>query len=165
MFELILILVIGTSLWVFFDSKSIGVEKGRIQGFWDMGPGAWFWSCLLLWIIGFPAYLAKRHLYKSQNLGKSSTGRANLAEHRPCPFCAEQIKAEAVKCRYCGSAVEPLRQPGSAQKSAQEAVRHEEQERMLSQAAARKRLTVIVLVGIILVVMLAMFQGYLPQLW
>ncbi len=27
---------------------------------------------------------------------------------RPCPFCAEPIRIEAVKCRHCGSEVTPL---------------------------------------------------------
>lgn len=33
---------------------------------------------------------------------------AAAAGTRPCPYCAEQIRAEATKCRFCGSEVQPL---------------------------------------------------------
>ena len=63
----IILVVIGTSFWVYFDAKSIGVKKGQIKGLTDMGPGGWFFVSLFLWIIGFPAWLAMRSKYKQIN--------------------------------------------------------------------------------------------------
>jgi len=68
---IILLIVIGTSIWVFFDAKSIGIKKsnekaqaGKVQT--DMGPTGWAICCLLLWIIAFPIYLFKRPGYKKR---------------------------------------------------------------------------------------------------
>jgi hypothetical protein len=68
---LILLIVIGTSIWVYFDAKSIGVKKsgekaqtGKVQT--DMGPVGWAICCLLLWIIAFPLYLFKRPGFKKR---------------------------------------------------------------------------------------------------
>jgi hypothetical protein len=61
---LTLFLVFGTSVWVLVDSRTIGVKKGQIKGFFNMGPTGWFFSCLLCWIVAFPAYLVKRPEYK-----------------------------------------------------------------------------------------------------
>ncbi len=61
------LLVIGTSIWVLADAKTIGVKKGQISGIADMGVWGWFFACLLLWIIAFPFYLAKRSEYKRIN--------------------------------------------------------------------------------------------------
>ena len=64
---LILLVVIGTSIWVLVDAKSIGVKKGQITGLGNMGPWGWFFACLLLWIVGFPMYLIKRGEFKKAN--------------------------------------------------------------------------------------------------
>jgi len=61
------LLVFVTSIWVFFDAKKIGVKKGQIKGLANMGPGGWFFACLLLWVIAFPLYLIKRSEFKRIN--------------------------------------------------------------------------------------------------
>ncbi len=57
---LIWLIVLASSVWVYFDAKRIGARKGLLPGFGDMNPGGWFAVCLFLWIIGFPLYLLKR---------------------------------------------------------------------------------------------------------
>ena len=57
------LVVMSTSLWVLLDSRSIGLKKGQIKGFFNMGPLGRFLSCLLCWIVAFPAYLVKRREY------------------------------------------------------------------------------------------------------
>jgi len=59
--------VIGTSLWVYFDARAIGVKKGQVTGLADLGPGGWLVASLLLWIIAFPLYLANRGKFKAAN--------------------------------------------------------------------------------------------------
>jgi hypothetical protein len=68
---IILLIIIGTSIWVFFDARNIGVKKtgekaqtGKFQA--DMGPVGWAICCLLLWIVAFPLYLYVRPGYKRQ---------------------------------------------------------------------------------------------------
>ena len=63
----ILIAVVATSIWVAVDASTIGVKKGQLKGLGNMGPVGWIFVCLLLWIVGFPFYLAKRPELKRIN--------------------------------------------------------------------------------------------------
>lgn len=59
MLELFLLVIIATSVWVYFDASTIGARRGLLPGIADMGPFGWALATLLLWIVGFPLYLAK----------------------------------------------------------------------------------------------------------
>lgn len=58
------IMVVATSIWVLIDAKAIGVRREERKSAFNFGPWGWFISCLFLWIIAFPAYIAKRAGFK-----------------------------------------------------------------------------------------------------
>jgi hypothetical protein len=81
------LVVVGTAIWVGFDAHAIGARKGLTgpvksgQLSTDMGPGGWFAITLLLWIVGFPLYLAKR-----ESIRKAAMGHGSHALPPPLPY-------------------------------------------------------------------------------
>jgi hypothetical protein len=55
------LVILASSIAVGVDSSRLGARRGVLGGgMLDMGPAGWFLSCLFLWIIGLPCYLAAR---------------------------------------------------------------------------------------------------------
>jgi hypothetical protein len=64
--DLLVVLVIaGTSIWVLVDSINIGAKRDRNLGTAGTSPAAWFFGCLILWIVIFPVYLYQRDKIKA----------------------------------------------------------------------------------------------------
>jgi hypothetical protein len=82
------LVIIGTSIWVAIDASNIGAHKGLVKGLGNMGPAGWFVCCLLIWIIGFPVYLAKRSEIKA------AAAASNVSV--PTPVNAGQVAQNSV---------------------------------------------------------------------
>lgn len=63
--EYLWIIIIGTSIWAGFDAHTLGMKRDKEKGVY--GPLFWFFGSLLLWIVMFPAYIAKRAQFKRLN--------------------------------------------------------------------------------------------------
>jgi hypothetical protein len=105
MAEFMWLLIIATSIWVVVDAKAIGVKSGQIEGLGNMGPWGWFFVCLLLWIVGFPFYLAKRGEFKRINSSSRALSSNYVTGMKKCPFCAESIQKAAIVCKHCKSSL------------------------------------------------------------
>ena len=87
--EIVLIVV-----WLicFFWAPAIAMEKGQ-------GGCLWFFLAFLLGPIAVAIAAAMPREQKPEP--------APAIQTRPCPECAEPIRVEARKCRYCGSEIMP----------------------------------------------------------
>ena len=58
--------MLATSIWVFIDARKIGVRKGLVTGLANLSPVGWLVASLLIWIVAFPLYLAKRETFRAR---------------------------------------------------------------------------------------------------
>lgn len=58
---IIVAVVVVSAIWVYWDATQSKIGKiAGAGGMFNLSAGAWAVVTLLLWIIGFPAYLVKR---------------------------------------------------------------------------------------------------------
>jgi len=60
MFDVVFVVVVVSSIWVGLDARSKRIPIDKKPYSLNNGALAWFLTCLLLWIFGFPYYLVKR---------------------------------------------------------------------------------------------------------
>jgi hypothetical protein len=100
---LVLLVVVGSSIWVGCDAQARDFSNHSFAS----GTTQWVFGSLLLWIIVFPVYLVARGRVPLR-AGKTAAGAAGAPPAvggmavKACPDCAEQVRAAARKCRFCG---------------------------------------------------------------
>ncbi len=89
---IIVLLVVGSAIWVYFDAKNIGASREKRGGFLAMGPVGWALCVALLWIIAFPLYLFQRSGIKAAATGDNiSAGSSDVPQtglNRACKYIA-----------------------------------------------------------------------------
>ena len=79
------LVVFALCVCVFADSSHLGARRGGLGGgMLDMGPVGWFFSCLLIPIIGLICYLATRPQLVTRHRALTSLGWATASP----PFAA-----------------------------------------------------------------------------
>jgi hypothetical protein len=97
---IVLLVVVGTAIWVGIDANNLGVRRGRLPGSaLDMSIASWVVCCLLLWIVAFPCYLVARGKYQAMQRGFATYGNVALAANAhvaPNSYGVQQPGAGAI---------------------------------------------------------------------
>jgi hypothetical protein len=100
---LILLVVVGTTIWV-------GVDASKRDWRGGSGTATWVIGCILLWIVVFPMYLVKRGgaPLKGAPAGPTVLSPPDAA-YRECPHCKEPMRRDAEYCPHCRQPSTPWR--------------------------------------------------------
>ena len=86
----------------------IWVVLSVLVGMWNQNPGNSFWMGLILAVLLSPIIGGIVVAVTKPN--KEAMEKRELAsgKMKKCPACAELIRADATKCRHCGSTVQSI---------------------------------------------------------
>lgn len=100
---LVLLVVVGTTIWV-------GVDASKRDWSGGSGTGTWVVGCILLWAIVFPVYLFKRGKAPLKDAPAHPAALSPPgAMYRECPHCKEHMRRDAGLCPHCRQPSTPWR--------------------------------------------------------
>lgn len=81
---------------LFFAAALLGLIPAFIAQSKGRSFGAW-------WLYGFLLFIVA--IIHALVIPSDNTSSVNSSNSPPCPFCAEPIMRQAIKCKHCGSDV------------------------------------------------------------